>query len=207
MNKKVLVTGGSGFLGINLIRYLLRQGVTDITVLDLVEFDYPERDRIKAVQGDIRNAKTVGELMKGVHWVIHTAAALPLYTKEEIFSTDIEGTRILLAAAGKEKVERFVHISSTAVYGIPDHHPLKEGRMTCTTGHDPHGEDPKKPKKLSVARLNDACAQCHREQTRPHVYEHQAVREGCTTCHNIHGSINPKMLTERDNTLCLKCHV
>jgi nucleoside-diphosphate-sugar epimerase len=126
MSKKVLVTGGSGFLGINMIRYLLRQGVTDITVLDLVEFDYPERDRVKAVVGDIRNAETVNELMKGVNWVIHTAAALPLYTKEEIFSTDIEGTRILLAAAEKEKVERFVHISSTAVYGIPDHHPLYE---------------------------------------------------------------------------------
>ncbi|MFA6173737.1 MAG: NAD-dependent epimerase/dehydratase family protein [Kiritimatiellales bacterium] len=126
MNKKVLVTGGSGFLGINMIRYLLQQGVTDIIVLDLLEFDYPERNRIKAVVGDIRNAETVREVMKGVNWVIHTAAALPLYTKEEIFSTDIEGTRILLAAAEKEKVERFVHISSTAVYGIPDHHPLFE---------------------------------------------------------------------------------
>ncbi len=126
MSKKVLVTGGSGFLGINMIRYLLQQGVTDITVLDLLEFDYPERNRIKAVIGDIRNASTVREVMQGVDWVIHTAAALPLYTKEEIFSTDIEGTRILLAAAEKEKVERFVHISSTAVYGIPDHHPLYE---------------------------------------------------------------------------------
>jgi nucleoside-diphosphate-sugar epimerase len=126
MSKKVLVTGGSGFLGINMIRYLLQQGVTDITVLDLLEFDYPERTRIKAVIGDIRNASTVREVMQGMDWVIHTAAALPLYTKEEIFSTDIEGTRILLAAAEKEKVERFVHISSTAVYGIPDHHPLYE---------------------------------------------------------------------------------
>ncbi len=99
------------------------------------------------------------------------------------------------------------HIDKQAEFNLPYHHPLKEGRMTCTTCHDPHGEDPKKTKKLSVARINDTCAQCHREQTRPHVYEHQAVREGCTTCHNIHGSINPKMLTERDNTLCLKCHV
>ena len=126
MNKKVLVTGGSGFLGINMIRYLLHQGVTDITVLDLVEFDYPERDRIKAVIGDIRNGSTVREVMQDMNWVIHTAAALPLYTKEEIFSTDIEGTKILLAEAEKQKVERFVHISSTAVYGIPDHHPLYE---------------------------------------------------------------------------------
>jgi len=64
--------------------------------------------------------------MAGVTQVIHTAAALPLYRKEDIFSTDIDGTRNLLAAAEKNKVERFVHISSTAVYGIPDHHPLVE---------------------------------------------------------------------------------
>ncbi len=137
MNKKVLITGGSGFLGINMIRYLLDQGITDITVLDLVEFDYPEKDRIKAVKGDIRHPDTVREVMKGATWVIHTAAALPLYTKEEIFSTDIEGTRILLAAAEKEKVARFVHISSTAVYGIPDHHPLYENDPLIGVG--PYG--------------------------------------------------------------------
>ncbi len=126
MNKKVLVTGGSGFLGINLIRYLRHQGITDITVLDLVEFDYPERDEVNHVIGDIRKIDDVRTVMKNVDWVIHCAAALPLYTKEEIFSTDIEGTRLLMQEAQHEMVERFVHISSTAVYGIPDHHPLVE---------------------------------------------------------------------------------
>ena len=134
MNKKVLVTGGSGFLGINLIRYLRHQGVTDITVLDLVEFDYPERDEINAVIGDIRNIDDVRNVMKDVDWVIHTAAALPLYTKEEIFSTDIEGTRLLFQEAQHQMVERFVHISSTAVYGIPDHHPLVENDQLIGVG-------------------------------------------------------------------------
>lgn len=126
MNKKVLITGGSGFLGINLIRYLRHQGITDITVLDLVEFDYPEKDDVNAVVGDIRIPEDVKKTMEGCDWVIHTAAALPLYTKEEIFSTDIEGTRLLMEEAERQGVERFVHISSTAVYGIPDHHPLVE---------------------------------------------------------------------------------
>lgn len=138
MGKKVLVTGGSGFLGINMIRYLLRKGITDITVLDLVEFDYLERNRINAVKGDIRDVGTVCDVMKGVNWVIHTAAALPLYTKEEIFTTDVLGTRRLLFEAEKEKVERFVHISSTAVYGIPDHHPLREDDELIGVG--PYGE-------------------------------------------------------------------
>jgi predicted CXXCH cytochrome family protein len=59
---------------------------------------------------------------------------------------------------------------------------------------------------LAMARLNESCAECHREQTKPHVFEHEAMRDGCMTCHQPHGSVNPKMLAERDNNLCLKCH-
>lgn len=138
MDKKVLVTGGSGFLGINLIRYLMHQGVTDIVSLDLEEFDYPEKDRVTVIKGDIRDKDAVRKAMQGVHWVVHTAAALPLYKKEEIFSTDIEGTENLLAEAMHEMAERFVHISSTAVYGIPDHHPLREDDKLIGVG--PYGE-------------------------------------------------------------------
>src|SRR3989338_5391186 len=64
--------------------------------------------------------------MKDVDIVVHTAAALPLYKKEDIFSTDIKGTRNVLQAAFDNKVKRVIHISSTAVYGIPNHHPLYE---------------------------------------------------------------------------------
>jgi len=135
---KVLVTGGSGFLGINMIRYLFSKGVTDIISLDLVDFDYPEKDKITEVKGDIRDAETVKKVMRDVNWIIHCAAALPLYTKEEIFSTDIDGTRLLLKEAQTNKVERFVHVSSTAVYGIPDHHPLFEDDKLIGVG--PYGE-------------------------------------------------------------------
>ena len=44
--KKILITGGSGFLGINMVRHCFAHGFTDVTVLDLAPFDYPERDRI-----------------------------------------------------------------------------------------------------------------------------------------------------------------
>ena len=126
MDKKILVTGGSGFLGINMIRYLRRQVMTDITVIDLLEFDFPERNEINAIQGDIRTPEGVHKAMENADWVIHTAAALPLYTKEEVYSTDIEGTRLLMEEAHRRNIERFIHISSAAVYGIPDHHPLVE---------------------------------------------------------------------------------
>jgi predicted CXXCH cytochrome family protein len=57
-----------------------------------------------------------------------------------------------------------------------------------------------------MAQLNETCAQCHREQTRPFVFEHPALREGCTACHNPHGSINRMMLNQADNNLCFRCH-
>jgi nucleoside-diphosphate-sugar epimerase len=123
---KILVTGGAGFLGINLIRHLLDKGLTELVSFDLADFDYPEKERITVIKGDIRSREDVEQAMAGVQLVVHTAAALPLYKKEDIFSTDIDGTRTLIEAAARHGVERFVHISSTAVYGIPDHHPLRE---------------------------------------------------------------------------------
>ncbi|MEI8062968.1 MAG: cytochrome c3 family protein [Verrucomicrobiota bacterium] len=78
--------------------------------------------------------------------------------------------------------------------------------MSCISCHNPHGEDINKPKGMMMARANDTCYQCHRQQAQPHVFEHQAMREGCISCHSVHGSVNDKMLTERDVNLCIKCH-
>lgn len=135
--KHILITGGSGFLGINLIRHLLNKGY-EITSLDIAAFDYPEAPRINASVGDIRDQKLVNSLTRGKDAVIHAAAALPLYTEEEIYSVDVKGTEALLKAAYKNKIKRFVHISSTAVYGVPDHHPLYENDKLVGVG--PYGK-------------------------------------------------------------------
>ena len=92
--------------------------------LDIAPFDYPERDAVKVLEGDIRDMDAVRVAMEGVDLVVHAAAALPLYSAEEIFSTDVDGIRNVLEAAYETGVDRLVHISSTAVYGIPDHHPF-----------------------------------------------------------------------------------
>lgn len=120
-----LITGGAGFLGINLCRYLLDRG-HQVVSLDIADFDYPERSRITEIKGDIRHPATVDKSMQGIDFVIHCAAALPLYPKADIYSTDLEGTRNVLQSAFDHHVQRVVHISSTAVYGVPDHHPLVE---------------------------------------------------------------------------------
>src|SRR3712207_7481064 len=111
--------------GINLVRYLMARGYALVS-LDVEEFDYPERGRIEAVKGDIRDKALMDRAMEGVDFVVHTAAALPLYSPEDIHTTDVEGTRNILEAAHRHGVKRVVHVSSTAVYGIPDHHPLYE---------------------------------------------------------------------------------
>jgi nucleoside-diphosphate-sugar epimerase len=137
MEKRFLITGGAGFLGINLTRHLLARGHAVVS-LDLADFTYPERDRITEIKGDIRDLATVKRAMQGVNMVVHTAAALPLYTPQDIYTTDIDGSRNVLQAAAEAGVERMIHISSTAVYGIPDHHPLFETDKLHGVG--PYGE-------------------------------------------------------------------
>ena len=118
------------------------------------------------------------------------------------------GRGIFIVNPGRDPKGCFnCHIETNAQFNQPHRHPVLEGKMSCVGCHDPHGMDIMKPARgLAMARLNETCAECHREQTRPFVFEHEAMREGCTVCHNPHGSINRKMLTESDSNLCLKCH-
>ncbi|MBN2120942.1 MAG: NAD(P)-dependent oxidoreductase [Candidatus Omnitrophica bacterium] len=132
---KVLITGGCGVLGNNLIRYLLKRNIDDIIVLDIAEFNYPEKEKVIFYKGDIRNENIVSSLMKEVQVVVHAAAALPLYPKKEICSTNVDGTENLLHFAYKNKVGRFIYISSTAVYGLFDSFPFSEESKLSGVGH------------------------------------------------------------------------
>jgi nucleoside-diphosphate-sugar epimerase len=135
---KIYITGISGFLSINLVRYLLKHGYDEVAGIDLVDFSYPERGQIEFLQGDIRNPDDVRKSMAGADLVIHTAAALPLYPPEDIYSTEVEGTRIVLQQALEYGVRRVIHISTTAVYGVPDHHPIYESDPVSGVG--PYGQ-------------------------------------------------------------------
>ena len=98
------------------------------------------------------------------------------------------------------------HMDVRGQFNLPNHHPVPEGRMTCVKCHPPHGGIAFAGGGTRLLSQEDNCVQCHPSQRGPFVFEHEALREGCTTCHSPHGSVNAKMLTERNANLCLKCH-
>lgn len=121
-----LITGGTGFLGCHLARNLVQRGHR-VKLLDLETLNEPDLwGKVENYVGDIRNRILVERLMVGVDVVIQAAAALPLAKPKEIIDTTVRGTKIVLEAAQKNKVKRFIYISSTAVYGVPMKHPIVE---------------------------------------------------------------------------------
>ncbi len=109
-------------------------------------------------------------------------------------------------ARSEETVCYTCHADVRGQFNLPNHHPVPEGRMTCSDCHDPHKGSILAGGGTSLLSENEMCLRCHPAQQGPFVFEHEAVREGCTTCHNPHGSVNPKLLVNRNSNLCLKCH-
>ena len=97
------------------------------------------------------------------------------------------------------------HLDVKGKFNLPSHHPVPEGKLSCTECHSPHKGSIHRGGSALLAE-NESCLRCHPAQRGPYVFEHEASREGCTTCHAAHGSVNAKLLTERDSNLCLKCH-
>lgn len=98
------------------------------------------------------------------------------------------------------------HADVRGQFGLPSHHPVPEGRMSCTECHSPHKGSVRAGGGTALLSQNDNCLKCHPAQRGPHVFEHDAMREGCTSCHGAHGTVNAKMLTVRNSNLCLTCH-
>ena len=98
------------------------------------------------------------------------------------------------------------HLDKKAQFSLPYSHPVLAGKMSCADCHDPHKGNVVKGGGTQLNGKNETCYECHKAQTGPYVFTHDAVRDGCTACHSPHGSVNQKMLNERNQTLCLKCH-
>jgi nucleoside-diphosphate-sugar epimerase len=130
------ISGGAGFLGLHLARKLVAEG-HDVRTLDLAPLDDAELERtVEELRGDVRDPSAAARLVDGADVLVHAAAALPIQaSRESIRSVNVEGAAVTLAAALEAGVGRTVLISSTAVYGIPKHHPLREDAPLVGVGH------------------------------------------------------------------------
>jgi DmsE family decaheme c-type cytochrome len=91
-----------------------------------------------------------------------------------------------------------------AAFWKPSRHPLREGKMACTSCHSPHGSTA--PASLVRNTVNETCTGCHSEKRGPFLWEHQPVTEDCHNCHDPHGSVQPSLLKARAPFLCQQCH-
>lgn len=99
------------------------------------------------------------------------------------------------------------HITQHSQFKFPFHHPVLEGRMNCVDCHDPHGTTIFRTAGGMVSmESRDFCGKCHAAQSRPFIFEHAAMADGCQSCHQPHGAPNRKLLTSPGPNLCLRCH-
>jgi len=99
------------------------------------------------------------------------------------------------------------HIEIQAQFALPHHHPVDGGQAACIDCHDPHGDQEAELLAQGIVMAErGSCVTCHPAQAGPFVFEHEAMRDGCTVCHAPHGSMNTKLLKIRNANLCLQCH-
>jgi predicted CXXCH cytochrome family protein len=98
------------------------------------------------------------------------------------------------------------HLDKRAEFALPSAHPVQQGKISCNDCHEPHRGDATLGGGTQLAAANETCFKCHSAQRGPYVFEHEASREGCVSCHNPHGSVNDKLLKARNQSLCLQCH-
>jgi len=93
------------------------------------------------------------------------------------------------------------HQDVTSRLRFPSHHPVGEGKMKCTSCHDPHEDN-----RLRVTSTSERCQSCHQDVAGPWIFEHPPVAEDCGLCHDPHGTITYNLQAMPQPALCLSCH-
>ncbi|MDH6219772.1 NAD-dependent epimerase/dehydratase family protein [Streptomyces pseudovenezuelae] len=141
----IAVTGAAGMLGSHLVARLAEDG-HDVVGIDVSE-DARSPQGVRHVVADIRDGASLDRAFDGVDALVHCAAALPSYPADQIRSVTVDGTRSVLSAAHRARVDRVVHISSTAVYGLPRQVPTPEE----------HPRQPVDPYSRAKAEAEEVC--------------------------------------------------
>jgi len=139
MSKRVLVTGGAGFISSNFIHHLLAKTPYEVVSLDALTYagnldnlgGVMSHERLSFVHGDIRDAELVHDVVSEVDVIVNAAAESHVEKSiaegaREFVTTNVEGTQILLDAIREAPVERFILISSSEVYGTAECVPMDE---------------------------------------------------------------------------------
>jgi dTDP-glucose 4,6-dehydratase len=137
--KRILVTGGAGFISSSFVRHLLTTTPHDVVSLDALTYagnvdnlsDVMGHERLSFLHGDVRDRALVGDIVRDVDVIINAAAESHVEKSivegaREFVTTNVEGTQILLDAIRETPVERFVLISSSEVYGTAERAPMDE---------------------------------------------------------------------------------
>lgn len=147
---RILITGGTGFLGVHLARKLLRRGYK-IVLFDIASLDAEDLfGKVSVIQADVRDRKAIEKALENQDFVVHAASALPIQRfRKAIFSVNLDGTRNVLEGSLKQKIKRVIFISTTAVYGVPKELPEKEESTLSPIGY--YGESKLKAENLCKA--------------------------------------------------------
>ena len=137
--KRILVTGGAGFISSNMIRYLLNQTSHDVVTMDALTYagnmanlaDVTDHERLRFIHGDIRDLADVTAALDGVDVIVNAAAESHVSKSiaeggAEFVTTNVVGTQVLMDAMRNHPIERFILISSSEVYGTAETEPMTE---------------------------------------------------------------------------------
>jgi DmsE family decaheme c-type cytochrome len=133
-----------------------------------------------------------------------------VHESRDVACTDCHTVMARVSVKGQLKTEREVetcfqcHKDRRMQSQRTSHMPLREGKMTCTNCHNPHGSA--SDAMLKQASVNDNCYSCHAEKRGPFLWEHPPVRENCLNCHEAHGSNHESLLKVQRPRLCQDCH-
>jgi DmsE family decaheme c-type cytochrome len=171
-----------------------------------------DKAKIKTLKADMRareiNAQcltchTVGEpaLWEGSR---HDSRNMSCTTCHSIHSSKSEKDQ--LKTAGEFETCQQCHRAETQKVYRSAHMPVTEGKLGCSSCHNPHGSTNEKMLKAGTT-VNEVCGSCHTDKRGPFLWEHAPVVHKCTTCHDAHGSTNDSMLVAKEPFLCQRCHV